>query len=95
MTYLAGEAPVWQERHRALAVGLAAAFLGNGGQESGTLLQLSAEKASAANLKPVLLEMKTQVIAGLKQHTSEPKQQDNGLLICKWQGPCVNSWGGG
>ena len=31
------------------------------GQESGTLLQLSAEKASAANLKPVLLEMKTQV----------------------------------
>ncbi|CAL5226958.1 g9843 [Coccomyxa viridis] len=56
-----GEAPAWQERHRALAVGLAAAFLGKGGQPLGTLLQVSAEQASAAELKPVLLEMKTQV----------------------------------
>ena len=43
-------------------MGLAAVFLGNGGQPAGTLLRLSAEKASAAELKPVLLEMKTQVI---------------------------------
>lgn len=42
-------------------MGLAAAFLGKGGQPLGTLLQVSAEQASAAELKPVLLEMKTQV----------------------------------
>ena len=59
---LAGEAPSWQGRHRSLAVGLAAAFLGRDGQPSGTLLHLVAAKASPAELKPVLLEMKTQAI---------------------------------
>ena len=57
-------------------MGLAAAFLGRGGQPSGTLLQLSSEKASVAGLKPILLEMKTQVRTCPRQAaTTEPKEQ--------------------
>ena len=41
-------------------MGLAAAFLGRDGQPSGTLLDFSAGM-SMAELKPVLLEIKTQV----------------------------------
>ena len=46
-------------------MGLAAAFLGRDGQPSGTLLHLVAAKASSAELKPVLLEIKTQAIPRL------------------------------
>lgn len=61
---LAGEAPAWQERHRALAAGLAAAFLGRDGKDLGTLMRFSVPKASSAELKAILNEMKTQVFQG-------------------------------
>ena len=57
----AGEAPAWQERHRGLVAGLAAALLGKDGQGSGPLLRIAVEAASSSALKAMLLEMKTQV----------------------------------
>jgi hypothetical protein len=54
--------PAWHERHRPLAAGLAAAFLGRDGQASGPLMHFSIESASSAELKAVLLVMRTQVI---------------------------------
>ena len=61
MILAAGEAPAWQERHRDLVAGLAAALLGKDGQTSGTLMRIAVEGASSPALKAMLLEMKTQV----------------------------------
>lgn len=57
----AGEAPAWQERHRGLVAGLAAALLGKNGQGSGPLMHIAVEEASSSAFKAMLLEMKTQV----------------------------------
>lgn len=57
----AGEAPAWQERHRGLVAGLAAALLGKNWQGSGTLMRIAVEGAPSPAFKAMLLEMKTQV----------------------------------
>ena len=61
MILAAGEAPAWQERHRGLVAGLAAALLGKDGQTPGPLMRIAVEEASSSALKAMLLEMKTQV----------------------------------
>ena len=61
MVSAAGEAPAWQERHRGLVAGLAAALLGKTGQSLGPLMRIAVEEASSSALKAMLLEIKTQV----------------------------------
>lgn len=71
-------------------MGLAAAFLGREGQPSGTLLQLTSEKASVSELKPILLEMKTQVRTCLRQRMNRPPQRDRrSSACCMRQGPSI------